>query len=70
MLEAVLRAAQSGDIVAAAIILKRCWPESCGRPVRLERPTIAIATDVVEGKRKTIETIDVLARIEALERLK
>jgi Family of unknown function (DUF5681) len=38
VLEAVLDAAQRGDMTAASIILKRCWPEFRGRPVRLELP--------------------------------
>ena len=95
VLEAVLRAAQQGDMVAAGIILKRCWPESRGRPVRLELPPITTAAEVViasgavvaavsEGRispeegqavsgiidmqRRAIETVELAARIEALER--
>jgi Family of unknown function (DUF5681) len=91
VLEAVLSAAQQGDMVAAGIILKRCWPEARGRPVRLELPAIATATDVVtvsaavaEGRispeeaqaisgvidihRRAIETVELTARLEALER--
>ena len=49
VLEAVLRAAQQGDMVAAGIILKGCWPESRGRPVRLKLPSIATAADVVKA---------------------
>ena len=34
-------------MTAASIILKRCWPEFRGRPVRLELPGTTTATDVV-----------------------
>ena len=94
-MRAVLTAAQNGDIAAAALILKRCWPESRGRPVRLQLPAIATSADVVaasasvvaavaggrispeegvavsaviETQRRAIETVELAARIEALER--
>jgi hypothetical protein len=95
VLAAVLDAAQKGDMAAANIILKRCWPEFRGRPLRLELPGITNPTDVVtasaavvaavaEGRispeegqavsavieiqRRAIETAELAARIEALER--
>jgi hypothetical protein len=95
VLEAVLDAAQRGDMTAASIILKRCWPEFRGRPVRLELPGTATATDVVaalaaivsavaggrispeegqavsaviETQRRAMETVELAARIEALEK--
>lgn len=94
-MRAVLTAAQNGDIAAAALVLRRCWPESRGRPVRLELPAISTATDVVsasaavvaavaegrispeegqavsaviETQRRAMETAELAARIEALER--
>ena len=95
VLEAVLNAAQCGDMTAAAIVLKRCWPEFRGRPVRLQLPAIATSADVVtasaavvaavaagrispeEGQavsavidtqRRAIETVELAARIQALEK--
>jgi hypothetical protein len=95
VLEAVLDAAQRGDLTAASIILKRCWPEFRGRPIRLELPAITTATDVVtasaapvaavagghispeegqavsaviECQRRAMETVELAARIEALEK--
>ena len=95
VLEAVLDAAQRGDMTAASIILKRCWPEFRGRPVRLELPGTTTATDVVaalaaivsavaggrispeegqavsaviETQRRAMETVELAARIEALEK--
>jgi thioredoxin-like negative regulator of GroEL len=95
VLAAVLHAAQQGDVAAAAIILKRCWPEFRGRPVRLKLPAITTATDVVaasaaivsavaggrispeegqavsaviETQRRAMETVELAARIEALEK--
>ena len=47
VLEAVLDAAQRGDMTAASIILKRCWPEFRGRPVRLELRGTTTASDMV-----------------------
>src|SRR5215468_2662564 len=47
VLRAVLAAAQNGDIAAATLILKRCWPEAKGRPVRLALPRITTAADTV-----------------------
>src|SRR5262249_31378729 len=49
VLAVVLDAAQRGDMAAASIVLKRCWPEFRGRPVRLELPAITAATDVVSA---------------------
>ena len=46
-MRAVLAAAQNGDIAAATLILKRCWPETRGRPVRLSLPPIRTAADAV-----------------------
>ena len=95
VLQAVLAAAQNGDIAAAALVLKRCWPEARGRAVRLSLPPISTAADtvaatgavvdavatgaispeegqavagVIEFQRRAIETNDLAARIEALER--
>jgi hypothetical protein len=88
-------AAQNGDIAAATLILKRCWPETRGRPVRLTLPPIRTVADtvaaaavvvgevskgtispeegqavasIIEVQRRTIETTDLAARLEALER--
>jgi hypothetical protein len=95
VLRAVLTAAQNGDIAAATLILKRCWPEAKGRPVRLALPPIRTAADtvvaaatvvtevsrgaispeegqavasIIEVQRRAIETTDLAARLEALER--
>jgi hypothetical protein len=95
VLRAVLTAAQNGDIAAATLILKRCWPETRGRPVRLALPAIQTAADtvvaaatvvtevskgtispeegqavasIIEVQRRAIETTDLAARLEALER--
>ena len=95
VLRAVLTAAQNGDIAAATLILKRCWPETRVRPVRLSLPPIRTAADtvaaaavvvgevskgtispeegevvasIIEIQRRTIETTELAARLEALER--
>jgi uncharacterized protein DUF5681 len=95
VLRAVLTAAQNGDIAAATLILKRCWPEAKGRPVRLTLPPIRTAADtlvaaatvvmevskgaispeegqavasIIEVQRRAIETTELAARLEALER--
>ena len=95
VLEAVLDAAQRGDMTAASIILKRCWPEFRGRPIRLELPGTPTPTGVVaalaaivsavaggrispeegqavsaviETQRRAMETVELAARIEALEK--
>src|SRR5262252_7308471 len=47
VLRAVLAAAQNGHVGAAALVLRRCWPEARGRPVRLTLPPIRTAADTV-----------------------
>src|SRR5262249_17805509 len=46
IMKAVITAAQSGDMRAAEIILRRLWPERKGRPVTVEIPPIRSAADL------------------------
>ena len=46
IMEAVIQAAQGGDMRAAEILLRRLWPERKGRPVLVEVPEINNASDV------------------------
>lgn len=46
MMNAVVTAAQTGDMRAADILLRRLWPERKGRPVVLELPVIETASDI------------------------
>ena len=46
VLQTVIEAAQTGDLVACGLILSRCWPARKGRLVTLELPTIASAADL------------------------
>lgn len=45
-LRAVVEAAKGGDVRAADILLRRVWPERRGRPVAIDLPPLARATDL------------------------
>lgn len=49
VLQAVVRAAEGGDMRAADILLRRLWPERKGCPVALDLPPMQTATDLAEG---------------------
>ena len=40
VLDAVMTAAQAGDVSAATLVLSRVWPARKGRPIRLELPDL------------------------------
>jgi len=44
---AVVNAAKGGDMTAAAILLRRIWPERRGRPVQMDLPPITKPSDIV-----------------------
>lgn len=46
IMHAVVGAAQSGDMRAADILLRRLWPERRGRPVLFDIPPIETASDI------------------------
>ncbi|CAA9282969.1 MAG: hypothetical protein AVDCRST_MAG04-3875 [uncultured Acetobacteraceae bacterium] len=46
VLQAVVRAAEQGDMAAARIVLDRAWPVRRGRPVRLELPAMRTGADL------------------------
>lgn len=46
VLAAAVKAAKSGDMRAAAILLDRCWPARKGRPIALEIPPVKTAADL------------------------
>ena len=47
VVRAVVTSALGGDMRAADILLKRCWPERRGHPVRIELPAMNTAADLV-----------------------
>ena len=49
VLKAVVEAAQTGDMRAAEIILRRAWPERKGRPLVFELPPMETAEDLVKA---------------------
>lgn len=49
MLQSVVTAAQSGDMRAADILLRRLWPERKGRPVAVDLPVLNSAEDLVQA---------------------
>lgn len=59
--EAVLRAvvaqATDGDMRAAEILLKRCWPERKGKPVRIDLPPMNTAADLVPAMAKVTTAV-------------
>ena len=59
--EAVLRAvvtqAMDGDMRAADILLKRCWPERKGKPVRIDLPPMNTAADLVPAMAKVATAV-------------
>ena len=46
VLQAVVRAAEQGDMAAARIVLDRCWPIRRGRPARFPLPPLESLADV------------------------
>ena len=46
VMESVVYAAQTGDMRAADILLRRLWPERKGRPVLFDIPPIETASDI------------------------
>jgi hypothetical protein len=94
IVNATITAAKAGDMTAAEMILRRCWPARKGQPIRLDLPYLGNVKDLVQASahivaavaaggltpeegaavatllehhRRTIETTDLAARIEALE---
>jgi hypothetical protein len=57
VLRAVLTAAQNGDISAAALVLKRCWPEAKGRSVRLVLPPVTTAADTITATAAVVAAV-------------
>jgi hypothetical protein len=51
----VLKAAKTGDLKAAEIILSRVWPAKKGRPVRLDLPAIKTAPDILAALATVID---------------
>jgi hypothetical protein len=49
VLKSVVEAAQTGDMRAAEIILRRAWPERKGRPLVFDLPTMKNSADLVEA---------------------
>jgi hypothetical protein len=49
VLEKIVEQAREGDVRAAEIILRRCWPERKGRPLEFGLPTMKTAADLVEA---------------------
>lgn len=47
VVRAVVEAAKGGDMRAAEILLRRCWPEPKGRPIKLALPKIETPADIV-----------------------
>lgn len=46
VMESVVYAAQTGDMRAADILLRRLWPERKGRPVLFDMPPIETSSDI------------------------
>jgi len=46
VMESVVYAAQTGDMRAADILLRRLWPERKGRPVLFDIPQVETASDI------------------------
>src|SRR5690242_14300920 len=54
VVQAVLMAAQSGDMTAARLVLDRIAPPRKGRAIKLDLPVIETAADVVAALSKTV----------------
>jgi hypothetical protein len=49
VLKAVIKRARGGDMTAAAIIMRRAWPEPRGRSVAIDLPPVTSAGGVIEA---------------------
>ena len=49
VLQSVVEAAQTGDMRAAEILLRRAWPERKGRPLQFDLPPMETAGDLVKA---------------------
>ena len=49
VLQSVVEAAQTGDMRAAEILLRRAWPERKGRPLQFDLPRMESAGDLVKA---------------------
>jgi hypothetical protein len=57
VLQAVVRRARRGDMTAAAIILRRAWPEPKGRPVALDLPAVTNAEAVIPAIAEVVAAV-------------
>lgn len=57
VLQATVKAAQGGDMVAARIVLDRIWPARKGRPVALDLPEVATSEGVTAAMAAVIEAM-------------
>lgn len=57
IVQIVIRRARKGDIAAAALILRRIWPEPKGRRVALQLPPIACAADAASALAEVVGAV-------------
>ena len=57
VLDRVILAAESGDMRAAEIVLRRVWPERRGKPVRIDLPAVNTAADLVPAMARVAEAM-------------